>query len=467
MEGGSEKRQGPAHARGRALPKSNEERLAELGKQLPPPSDDELEIIRGLRRSRLRRRLLAWLIALVLLALVAGGIAQWVRPLPSSALQVVSVRLPGTAPTFAWPSTGEAAASVDGIGALGQVNGAKAVPVAGLAEVLTAYVILSDHHLVPGADGPSIPVTSADVSAYQAGQASQESEVTLTAGESVTQLQALEGMLIDSGSDMATLLANWDAGSVGAFVAKMNAAAARLGMTSTHITDPSGVDPATTSTAEDLVRLGEAALTIPVLQQIVSLGEASVPIPGTTTVYSLNFDLGQDGIVGIDTGSDSSSQGCYLVAAQQTLGGKQVTVVGAVLEPARRIARPQHRRSRRRRHAREERLRRAPQLPGLRTRPEGGRRPRALGGVGARDRRPAGHRGRMARCHRDARGPAAPHEGGARHRCVGRHVARRRGGQLGSRRAPHGGPALGARGVVAPYPLTTARRARDRGCRRR
>jgi D-alanyl-D-alanine carboxypeptidase (penicillin-binding protein 5/6) len=127
------------------------------------------------------------------------------------------------------------------------------------------------------------------------------------------------------------VLANWDAGSVSAYVAKMNAAAARLGMTSTHITDPSGVDPATTSTAEDLVRLGEAALSIPVLAQIVSLGETSVPIPGTSTVYNLNFDLGQDGIVGIDTGSDSSAHGCYLLAAQQTLGGKQVTVVGAVL----------------------------------------------------------------------------------------------------------------------------------------
>jgi D-alanyl-D-alanine carboxypeptidase (penicillin-binding protein 5/6) len=331
MDSGSEKRQGPAHARGRTLPKGNEERLAELGKQLPPPGDDELEIIRGLRASRLRRRLLAWCIALVVLALLAGAIAQWVRPLPSSTLQVVSVRLPGAAPTFAWPSAGEAAASVEGIGALGQVNGTKPVPVAGLAEVLTAYVVLSDHHLAPGADGPSVPVTSADISAYQAGLASQESEITLTAGESVTQLQALEGMLIDSGSDMATVLANWDAGTVGAFVAKMNAAAARLGMTSTHITDPSGVDPATTSTAEDLVRLGQAALSIPVLGQIVSLGQASVPIPGTTTAYNLNFDLGQDGIVGIDTGSDSSSQGCYLVAAQQNVGGKQVTVVGAVL----------------------------------------------------------------------------------------------------------------------------------------
>lgn len=128
---------------------------------------------------------------------------------------------------------------------------------------------------------------------------------------------------------MATVLADWDAGSVSAFVAKMNAVASRLGLTSTHITDPSGVDPDTTSTAEDLVRLGEASLSIPVFRQIVSLAQASVPM--TTIVYNPNFDLGVDGIIGIKTASDSTAQGCYLFAAQQNIGGKDVTVVGAVL----------------------------------------------------------------------------------------------------------------------------------------
>ena len=109
----------------------------------------------------------------------------------------------------------------------------------------------------------------------------------------------------------------------------MNAASSRLGLASTYITDPSGVDPATTSTAEDLVRLGEASLSIPVLRQIVSLAQASVPM--TTVVYNLNFDLGHDGIIGVKTASDSAAQGCYLFAAQQNIGGKDVTLIGAVL----------------------------------------------------------------------------------------------------------------------------------------
>jgi serine-type D-Ala-D-Ala carboxypeptidase (penicillin-binding protein 5/6) len=322
-------RKGPAHARKRVLPRENEERLAEMGRQLPPPGEEELAITSGLRKSRRRRRAVAWGSALVVAALCAGAIVQWVRPLPQATLDVQAVRLPGTAPAFAWPSTGEAAATVVGVGSVGQVRGTQAVPVAGLAEVLAAYVALSDHHLPPGEDGPSIPVTADALTSYQSGLASQESEVPITAGETLTELQVLEGLLINSGADMATVLAEWDAGSVSAFVAKMNAAASALGLTSTHITDPTGVDPATTSTAEDLVRLGQASLAIPVLRQIVSLEQTSLPM--ANVVFNLNFDLGQDGIIGIKSGSDASAQGCYIFAAQQSVSGKTVTVVGAVL----------------------------------------------------------------------------------------------------------------------------------------
>ena len=329
MDGTDRRPKGPAHARRRALPRENEERLAEIGRQLPPPSEDELEIVAGLRASRRRRRLLTWSAALIVAALCAVAIAQWIRPLPNATLTAQEVRLPGVAPSFAWPSSGEAAVTVVGLGPVGQVRGTQAVPVAGLAELLAAYVVLSDHRLAPGDDGPAIPVNADALAAYQAGLASQESEVPVAAGESLTELQALEGLLVEAGADMATVLADWDAGSVSAFVAKMNAAASSLGLASTHITDPSGVDPATTSTAQDLVRLGEASLSVPVLRQIVSLGQASVPM--TTVVYNPNFDLGKDGIIGMKTASDSTAQGCYLFAAQQNIGGKDVTVVGAVL----------------------------------------------------------------------------------------------------------------------------------------
>jgi serine-type D-Ala-D-Ala carboxypeptidase (penicillin-binding protein 5/6) len=322
-------RKAPAHARGRTpQPVASEQGLRGLGRQAQA-HDDEFSIASGLRASRRRRRVLGWGAFLVVLALLAGGVAQWVRPLPRDAVHVTRAELPGAAPSLAWPSSGQAAVAVAGLGTMGQSGGSSPVPVAGLADVLTAYLIVKDHPLNPGSDGPSIPVGADTLNSFAAGQAQQLSEVPVSAGESLTELQALEGLLVDGGADMATLLADWDAGSTGAFVTKMNAAAAGLAMASTHITDPSGVDPATTSTAADLVRLGEATMAVPVLAQIVSLGQADVPM--TSVVYNLNFDLGRDGIVGIKSSSDARAQGCYLFAARQSIGGAPVTVVGAVL----------------------------------------------------------------------------------------------------------------------------------------
>jgi D-alanyl-D-alanine carboxypeptidase (penicillin-binding protein 5/6) len=216
---------------------------------------------------------------------------------------------------------------------LGHVRETQPAPIAGLAGVLTAYVVLKDHPISTGGDsGPTISVTPQTLSAYQSGSAAGEPEVTVTAGETLTELDALEGLLVGSGNDMATLLAYWDAGTTSAFVAKMDLTAGALGLGHTHVTDPSGADPGTVSTPSDLIRLGEAAMEIPVFKQIVSLGETTLPSAGLR--YNPNFDLGRDGIVGIAAGSDTATNGCYLFAAQKTVNGQTVTLYGAVLGQA-------------------------------------------------------------------------------------------------------------------------------------
>jgi D-alanyl-D-alanine carboxypeptidase (penicillin-binding protein 5/6) len=194
---------------------------------------------------------------------------------------------------------------------------------------MTAYVVLKDHPLSAGADGPAIPVTAAVVADYQAGLASQQSVVQVSAGETLTELQALEALLIPSGNDIATMLADWDAGSTTAFIAKMNGAAQTLGLQSTHFDDVSGLDPGSVSTPTDLIRLGEAAMALPTFSQTVNLGEITLPEVGL--VYNFDYDLGRDGIIGIKTGTDSAAGGCFLFEAQSTVDDKKVTIVGAVL----------------------------------------------------------------------------------------------------------------------------------------
>jgi D-alanyl-D-alanine carboxypeptidase (penicillin-binding protein 5/6) len=196
--------------------------------------------------------------------------------------------------------------------------------------VLTAYVILKDHPLSTDGDtGPVIKVTPQTLAAYQSGSAAREPEVPVSSRESLTELDALEGLLVDSGGDMATLLADWDAGSTAAFVKKMDLSARSLGLRHTRITEPSGASDDMISTPSDLIRLAETAMRIPVFQQIVSLGTVNLPEAGLQ--YNPNFVLGENGVVGIEVGSDTNANGCYLFAAQKTVSGQTVTLYGAVL----------------------------------------------------------------------------------------------------------------------------------------
>jgi serine-type D-Ala-D-Ala carboxypeptidase (penicillin-binding protein 5/6) len=228
-----------------------------------------------------------------------------------------------------WPTTGSAALTMQGVGSLGHAGSTQPVPIASITKVMTAYIVLTDHPLAAGATGPAIPVDAATIAEYESGLATQQSVVKVVAGESLTEMQALEGLLIPSGNNLAVLLADWDAGGADAFVTKMNAAARTLGLTSTHFVDVSGLNPGSESTAPDLIRLGEAAMALPAFAQVVDLGEVTLPVAGR--VVNFDYDLGHAGIIGIKTGTDADAGGCFLFEAQRIVDGQKVTLVGAVL----------------------------------------------------------------------------------------------------------------------------------------
>src|SRR5262249_55648694 len=138
-------------------------------------------------------------------------------------------------------------------------------PGARVGKLMTAYVIVHDHPLYGGAAGPQIVVRPAEAAAYPAQERNGDFLVQGTAGERISERQALLALLLPSADNMAWILARWDAGSRQAFVARMNAAARWLGMTGTRYTDPSGLAASTVSTAADQVLLGRAVMAQPVL----------------------------------------------------------------------------------------------------------------------------------------------------------------------------------------------------------
>jgi D-alanyl-D-alanine carboxypeptidase (penicillin-binding protein 5/6) len=271
---------------------------------------------------------------LLAVAAVAYVVFALVRSLPPITVLGTppAARFPDGRPRLAWPSHGEAAVGVEGLGLIGSHGSNRSTAIASVAKVMTAYVVLHDHPLRGHGGGPEIMVTRGDVATYRADNAAGQSVVLVRAGERLTERQALEGFLLPSGNNIATLVAGWDAGSQRAFVAKMNADARALGLRHTRYRDASGVRGSTVSTASDQVRLAMRAMRIAAFRQTVALAQATLPVAGRQ--FNTDALIGRHGIVGIKTGTTSQAGGCFVFAARERVGGRSMIAVGAVLHQA-------------------------------------------------------------------------------------------------------------------------------------
>ncbi len=278
------------------------------------------------RRIRIRRLRTAGLLAVV----AASGALVGHRLSASSASTSDQRGASGEAlSSTVWPAHGQAAFVRAGQPQVQVGPNQHAAPIASVAKVMTAYLVLRAHPLRPGEDGPTITLTDDDVADTDRRRRQQESVVAVAAGEQLTERQALQALLLPSANNIARVLARWDTGSEDRFVARMNAVARSLGLTHTRYTDPSGYDDATVSTAVDQVRLVVRAMRLPSFAGIVATPSAMLPVAGI--VHSTNTLLGHDGFVGVKTGSTAAAGGCFAFRAVRRIGGKPTTITGVVL----------------------------------------------------------------------------------------------------------------------------------------
>ncbi len=271
-------------------------------------------------------------VVVLVVALFAFSLVQrYRRPLPPPvyAPGAMPTRVAGNPPSLPWPDKGAAAVAIEGSGLIAAHNDDQVRSLASVTKMMTALVILQDHPLRHGEQGPTITVTPEDVTAYHNAVADDESVVEVVAGEQLTQYQLLQGLLIPSANNFAEILARWDAGSMPDFVAKMNAQAQQLGLTRTHYADASGNDPASVGTATEQVALAQQAMSNDVFAEIVALPQADLPVVGT--VYNVDRLIGKNGVIGVKTGSSPEAGSCFVFAATATSAGGPVKVFGAVL----------------------------------------------------------------------------------------------------------------------------------------
>jgi D-alanyl-D-alanine carboxypeptidase (penicillin-binding protein 5/6) len=284
------------------------------------------------RRIRIRRIRVAGLLV-VITAIAALGYKLLASSTAASRSGVLRSEPRGALgealPSTVWPAYGQAAFVQGGQSQVQAGPNQHAAAIASVAKVMTAYLVLRDHPLQVGQDGPTITLTDGDVADTDRRRGHEESVVSIAAGEQLTELQALQALLLPSANNIAGVLARWDAGSEDRFVARMNAAARSLGMTHTRYTDPSGYDDATVSTAADQVRIADRAMRLPALASIVATPSATLPVAGT--VHNTNTLLGRNGFIGVKTGSDAAAGGCFAFRAIRWIDGKQTTITGVVL----------------------------------------------------------------------------------------------------------------------------------------
>jgi D-alanyl-D-alanine carboxypeptidase (penicillin-binding protein 5/6) len=227
-----------------------------------------------------------------------------------------------------WPTIGQGAYRLGDDDPAASPN-EQPVPIASLAKVMTAYVVLSAHPLKSGSDGFTFTVTAGDVADTERRRARDESLVDVEEGETLSERQALMAMMLPSANNVAVMIAKHLSGSASAFVAKMNETAHRLGMDATTYTDPSGFDATTVSTATDQLILAEKAAELPVLAQMMATPSYQLPVAGT--VHNTDTLLGSHGFVGMKTGSDDAAGGCFMFRVLKRVGGKTVELIGVVL----------------------------------------------------------------------------------------------------------------------------------------
>ncbi|MET9601487.1 serine hydrolase [Streptomyces sp. NPDC006459] len=317
-------RPAPPAATAPAAPQPPLELLADLT-NTPPPAETP-------RRTALRR-VKIWT-PILLLLVGAGAGAQLLRPLPAA--QLVAAKSDHTVDgkfSIPWPAKGQGAVRVSGSGDLGTFGEQKPVPTASVAKVMTAYVILKGHPLRKSEPGPDITI---DAKTVADGNSEHESRISgLTAGTKFSQQDMLKMLMIPSGNNVARLLARWDSGtdSEAAFVAKMNAAAKELGMTSTTYSDPSGLDAGTVSTAADQLKLAEAVMKDETFRSIVALPNAT--IKGLSQrLENNNILLNTQGlsIRGIKTGSSTPAGGTLMWAAYKSIGDETPLILGTLMD---------------------------------------------------------------------------------------------------------------------------------------
>ncbi|MGH2722989.1 MAG: D-alanyl-D-alanine carboxypeptidase family protein [Actinomycetota bacterium] len=204
-----------------------------------------------------------------------------------------------------------------------QHNARERRPIASTTKIVTALLVLE-------AVRPGDRVTATPNAASQTG-----AMLGLEAGERISVRDLLQALLLSSANDAAVALAEHVAGSVDAFLERMNDRMHQLGARDSRFESPNGLDDDGYSTAGDLARLTVEAYRNPTFADVVAAKAAEIPAPTGPPRVLQNRNallwLYPDAI-GVKTGFTSAAGHCLVSAAERDGMRLAAVVLGSPVE---------------------------------------------------------------------------------------------------------------------------------------
>lgn len=199
-------------------------------------------------------------------------------------------------------------------------NAAQPLPMASTTKVMTALLAIESGDLTS-------PVTCSRSAFGVPG-----TSIYLSLGETLTLEQMLYGLMLQSGNDAATAIAEHIGGTVENFCCMMTSRAQELGCKSTVFLTPHGLPcEGHFTTANDLALIAREAMKHPVFRRIVSTARAKIPWEGRAYDRVLNNKnkllTTYDGATGIKTGYTKAAGRCLVFGAQRS----GMEIIGVVL----------------------------------------------------------------------------------------------------------------------------------------
>ncbi len=279
------------------------------------------------------RRFTALILAILLLMSSSGyTAAALTKPIPD--IDVSTIPIAGrsaTKPILPWPTGSQAAIGSLEDGVLATSNENEQVkPIASMTKIITALTLLEKSPYQVGTDGAVFTISNDDVALFNSYVAKNGAVLPVKQGQTMTQQQALQAVLIASANNIADSLVMRSFGSMEAYTVYANNFVKEKGLKNTTINDASGFSPQTTSTPSDLIVLGQYALQNPVISSIVTQKQADLGVFGVIT--NTNKLLNDTAVIGIKTGTTDEAGSCLLFAATHQVDTTySVTLIGVVM----------------------------------------------------------------------------------------------------------------------------------------